>query len=556
MAEPQSLLDCLEALPPSTDRGLRFIDAQGGEHFFAWPELTREAKRRAYALRQKGLRQGDRLALIVPEGHDFVLSFLGAMAAGIVPVPIFPRATFKAIDTYHDTVAHTLRASQATMLLSTLAMKPYLEAVLSRDVPVARIETIEEVYASLGPELNCPQLHSNDLCFLQFTSGSTSQPKGVMVTHGNLIANARAFLGPKGLDRRSDDIGVSWLPLYHDMGLIGFILGVLVMDIPVIILPTASFARNPRLWLDTIRKHKGTLTFAPNFAYTLVVKRLHRDSLDGWDLSHLRVAGCGAEPINPHTMRAFTERLAPVGFRPEAILPTYGMAEATLAITFADHAASMKTDIVDAQALQQGVAIPAERSTQTPVELVCCGKPFPGHELCIWDDAGTPLKERMVGEIVVRGPSVTQGYYNNAEATQAAWRDGWLLTGDLGYLADGELYICGRSKDLIIINGANHYPQDLEWLVDTLPGVRRNNVVAFSSIVDGEEKLVLIAEGASGDAQSLRSTIASTITQSTGLAVHEVGVVPAGSLPKTSSGKVQRRKTKQLYEERALALHP
>jgi fatty-acyl-CoA synthase len=556
MSGPQSLLECLEALPGGSERGLRFIDSQGNEHFYPWQELTREAKIRAHALYQKGLKRGDRLALIVPEGHEFVLHFLAAVVGGIVPVPIYPRATFKAIDTYHETIAHTLRASQARMLLSTTSMKPYLEAVLDQNVPIRHIETIEELTPTLGPELTCPKLTSDDLCFLQFTSGSTSQPKGVMVTHGNLIANAKAFLGPHGLDRRPDDIGVSWLPLYHDMGLIGFILGVLVMDIPVIILPTASFGRNPRLWLETIRKHKATLTFAPNFAYALVIKRLRNDPLQDWDLSHLRVAGCGAEPINAHTLRAFVDRLKPVGVRDEALLPTYGMAESTLAITFADHSAPMKTDIVDAQALQQGHATPAGEHTEQRLELVCCGKPFPEHELAIVNEHGRHLEERTVGEIIVKGPSVTQGYFNQPEATSEALRNGWLHTGDLGYLVDGELYICGRSKDLIIINGANHYPQDIEWLVDDIEGVRRNNVVAFSTMVEGDEKLVLIAEGGSTDASRLREAIASQVTQSTGLSVYKVGIVPVGTLPKTSSGKIQRRKARQLFEKGELPLHP
>jgi fatty-acyl-CoA synthase len=459
MAEPQSLLDCLEALPRGSDRGLRFIDSKGAEHFYPWPELEREAKKRAYAFYQAGLVKGDRIALIIPDGHEFVLSFLGAMVGGIVPVPIYPRATFKAIETYHDTIRHTLQASQARMLLSTEAMRPYLEPVLEQDVPVKQIDTVEQLQQRLGPELQCPRLTSDDLCFLQFTSGSTSQPKGVMVSHGNLIANAKAFLGKHGLDRRDDDLAISWLPLYHDMGLIGFVLGVLVLDIPTVIMPTASFARNPRIWLDAIRKYNGTLTFAPNFAYALVVKRLRKDNIDDWDLSKLRIAGCGAEPINANTLRDFAQRLSSAGFRPEAFLPSYGMAEATLAITFSDHASPMKTDIIDAQALQQGKAVPATDATAQRLELVCCGKPFPGHELSIVNDAGQPLGEREVGEIVVRGPSVTHGYFNNPEATAEAWKNGWLHTGDLGYLVEGDLYICGRSKDLIIINGANHYPR-------------------------------------------------------------------------------------------------
>ncbi|QQR91421.1 MAG: fatty acyl-AMP ligase [Myxococcales bacterium] len=554
MEHAQSLLDCIERLPKDPKRGFRFIDALGEERFYSYRDLEKEAKHRAAVLYQKGLKKGDRLALVIPDGHEFVLSFLGAVAGGIIPVPIFPRATFKAIESYHDTVAHILQASTATMLLSTEAMKPYLEPVLKHDVKVSEIATVDLFEKSDVAAIECPALGPEDLCFLQFTSGSTSKPKGVMVSHGNLLANARAFLGPHGLDRRKDDLAVSWLPLYHDMGLIGFILGTLVMDIPVVIFPTASFARNPRLWLETINKHKATLTFAPNFAYALVAKRVRDADLSKWDLSSIRVSGCGAEPINATTLRAFADRLKPAGFNANAFLP-YGMAEATLAITFSPQGQGMKTDRVDAKALQQGKAAPATDATETTLELVSCGKAFPEHELAIVDEQGNKLAERQVGEIITQGPSITKGYYQNPEASAESWKKGWLHTGDLGYIAEGNLFICGRSKDLIIINGANHYPQDLEWQVDSLPGVRRNNVVAFSSIIDGEERLVMVAEGNSGDAASLRHDIASRITETTGLKVHKVAIVPVGTLPKTSSGKAQRRKTKQLFEKNVLPEH-
>ncbi|MBC7172912.1 MAG: AMP-binding protein, partial [Polyangiaceae bacterium] len=339
------------------------------------------------------------------------------------------------------------------------------------------IRPVETAFEGETPAFEPPAITPDDLCFLQFTSGSTSKPKGVMVSHRNLVANGLAFLGTHGLDRNPDDVGVSWLPLYHDMGLIGFVLATLLVDLQAVLMPTELFARSPRLWLETITKYRGTITYAPNFAYQLVTKRLKPKDLEGLDLSRLRVAGCGAEPIRAQTLREFADKLAPSGFRSIAFLPSYGMAEATLAITFHGLESELSVDRVDTDAMTQGFARPADADTKSVSEVVSCGKGFPGHEVMVVDESGKPLPERRVGQVVTRGPSVTAGYFENEAATAESWKDGWLATGDLGYVADGNLHICGRIKDLIIIRGANHYPQDIEWVVGDLEGVRRGNVV-------------------------------------------------------------------------------
>jgi fatty-acyl-CoA synthase len=400
-----------------------------------------------------------------------------------------------------------------------------------------------------------PSIEPDDLCFLQFTSGSTSMPKGVMVTHANLVSNAGDFLGPNGLDRRPEDIAITWLPLFHDMGLIGFVLGTILHDIPTVLLPTESFARRPTMWMQAMHDYGGTITFAPNFAYSLAVKRSRDKDLEGLDLSKVRIAGCGAEPINPQVMRSFAEHFGRVGFKPEALMPAYGMAEATLAISFHAHGTPMITDRVAARAMRLGKAAPVTAGEES-LELMSCGPAFPGHEVKILSEEGQELPERAVGEIVVKGPSVTAGYYQNSEATAQGYRDGWLHTGDLGYLADGNIYVCGRIKDLIIIRGANFYPQDIEWTVAEVEGVRRDNVVAFSVMKDGEEKLVVAAEANSSDAPELRKAIAIKISETHGLTAGYVAIVRVGSLPKTSSGKAQRRRTKQLYEDGQLEEHP
>lgn len=535
-------------------RGFTFIGRDRQERYWPYEDLEAEAHRRAAFLQAMGVRKGDRVALVIGEPDEFVLTFLGATVAGAVPVPIYPRASFKNLDGYVDILAHIVGSAGARLVFCMDSNREVVAQIRDRGVE-AEVLDVTASFEGEAPSWTQPKVTPDDLCFLQFTSGSTSKPKGVMVTHGNLVANARAFLGPSGLDRNDEDKGVSWLPLFHDMGLIGFVLGTLVCDIPVVLLPTETFARSPGLWLETITKHRGTITYAPNFAYELVTKRVKDKQLSQLDLSSLRVAGCGAEPIRARTLQAFADKFAAAGFDPKAFLPSYGMAEATLAITFHQLGTEMKVDRVDADAMKRGVAQPAGEGS-TVLELVSCGEGFPEHEVRVVDEEGNPLPERRVGQVVTRGPSITAGYFQNEAATAEAYRDGWLQTGDLGYFADGDLYICGRIKDLIIIRGANHYPQDIEWAVADIEGVRRGNVFAFSVLKDGVEELVVAAEANRADAERLRAEIARRIQREFGLTPAEVLIVPVGTLPKTSSGKAQRRKTRALYENGELPAHP
>jgi fatty-acyl-CoA synthase len=539
MRVPPTLVDAVRALADDSARGFVFVKSDGTEKLHSFRDIAREAERRGAQLAARGLRKGDRLALVIPDGDEFVLSFLGALFAGVVPVPIYPQLTFKNIEGYHETVAHIARASGAAMLLTTAATRTYVEPVLPRVDALRSIATVDDLAGDAGPLPAAASVTPDDLAFLQFTSGSTSRPKGVMVTHRNLAANAEAFM-IEGLARDSSvDKGVSWLPLFHDMGLIGFVVGPLFTNIPCVFLQTASFVRAPRLWLDKIHEHRGTLTYAPNFAYALVAKRVKDRDVEGLDLSCLRIAGCGAEPIQARALRDFAARLAPAGFDPRAFLPSYGMAEATLAITFMPRREGVRTDV-----------------NAAGKELVDCGRPFQGHELAIVDEAGQRLGDRQVGQIVARGPSITKGYFQEPELTAQTYRalpgdaegeDPWLFTGDLGYRVGDRLFVCGRLKDIIIVRGRNYYPSDIEWAVSELPGVRRGNVVAFGVEVEGEEQLVVACEGAASDAAAIREATATCVAEQFGLTVHEMVVVPLASLPRTSSGKPQRRKTRQMY---------
>ncbi|HQY61398.1 MAG: fatty acyl-AMP ligase [Myxococcales bacterium] len=546
---PPTLVDAVNELARSSALGFTFARSDGSERHMPFAEIREEARRRACHFAARGLVKGDRLALVVPDPDEFVLSFLGAIFAGVVPVPMVPQLSFKNVETYHDTVAHIARASGAKLLLTTESTRPYVAPAAERVDTLLGVLTTSELTDPMAGEVDA-RVGGADVCFLQFTSGSTSKPKGVVVTHNNLAWNSESFM-VHGLEKDSSfDKGVSWLPLFHDMGLIGFVIGPLFTNIPVVFLPTASFVRNPRLWLDTIHKHRGTITYAPNFAYQLVAKRLKERDVEGWDLSCMRRTGCGAEPIQSRTLREFAAKLAPAGFDPKSFIPSYGMAEATLAVTFTPLGAGLRADRIDPKAREREQAEPSDADDAH--ELVNCGRPFPGHELAIVDADGKRLGDRQVGQIVTRGPSVCQGYYQEPELTQAAFQDGWLQTGDLGYLVDGELFVCGRLKDLIIVRGRNFYPNDLEWVVSELPGVRRGNVVAFS--VDGEsgEELVICAEAFQSEAKGLPEAIAQAVLAHFALNVYKVVIVPQGTLPRTSSGKAQRRKTRQLFLEGAL----
>ena len=546
---PPTLVDAVNELARSSSLGFTFVRADGSERHMPFSEIREEARRRGAHFASRGLAKGDRLAIVVPEPDEFVLSFLGAIFAGVVPVPMVPQLSFKNVETYHDTVAHIAQASGAKMLLTTEATRPYVEPATSRIDGLAKspgggIVTIADLSAPMSGEPNV-SIGGDDLCFLQFTSGSTSKPKGVVVTHGNLAWNSQSFM-VHGLEKDSSfDKGVSWLPLFHDMGLIGFVIGPLFTNIPVVFLPTASFVRNPRIWLDTIHKHRGTITYAPNFAYQLVSKRLKEKDVESWDLSCMRRTGCGAEPIQARTLREFADKLRPAKFDPASFIPSYGMAEATLAITFTPLGKGIRSDRIDPKDREDAKATPSDAPEAH--ELVNCGRPFPDHEVAIVDEEGNRLPDRKVGEIVTRGPSVCQGYYQEPELTAAAFKDGWLHTGDLGYTVDGEVFVCGRLKDLIIVRGRNFYPNDLEWVVSELPGVRRGNVVAFSVDGDGGEELVICAEAFQSEALGLTDAITQAILGHFSLNVYKVVVVPQGTLPRTSSGKAQRRKTRQMF---------
>ena len=545
------VVQALDAAQGITDRGFTFVGARGpGEDLtLSFDELRLEALRRASHLRAMGLAKGDRLALVIPEGEDFIPTFLAALWLGVVPVPLYPPVSLGKLDAFMDALVGILNVAQPKALVTSERVGKVLWSAVGKVDTLERVILTSELRAEV-PLIDPPPHPADDeIAFLQFTSGSTSAPKGVMVTHGNLKANSKAILHD-GLHWRPGDVTVSWLPLYHDMGLIGMVLCPIVAHMPAVYIPTISFIKNATLWMETMHKHGGTLTFAPNFAYALVTRRARAEQIARWDLSRLRVLGCGAEPIHPDTIRAFLAAFEPAGLRPTAILPCYGMAEATLAMSFTPLGDPFKTDRIDQERYHADRKAAPSANGAATMEVVCCGRAFPVHELSIQDEDGRILPDRSVGEICFRGPSVTAGYWNNAEATRAAGlgrAGGWLRTGDLGYMVDGEVYVSGRLKDILIVNGRNYYPQRIEWAVEELRGVRRGSTVVFSRPGRASEEVVIAVETRERDPEKLRAAIVGKVSEDLQLAVADVALVPPGSIPKTSSGKLQRRKTREMY---------
>lgn len=540
--ESRLLYQLFDRIGQCHDRGHTYLASAGAASRRSYAELARDATVVHTRLHERGLAAGQRLALVATDAHSFIPAFLAGVRAGLVLVPLSPPPLGGRQQGY----VTLLRQIASAADLHGIVVPPHLLEIARQAAPHAQALS----YEALQAPIDCPPppqaaLTPEDTCFLQFTSGSTGSPKGVMVSYRNLAANTQAIM-EHGLQINEHDVGVSWLPLHHDMGLIGKVLAPLAHLTEMVYLSTSAFIKNPNLWLDAVSRHGGTITFAPNFAFAYVTKHYRRRPV-ALDLSRLRVLGCGAEPINPEVLADFKRTFEPAGLRNNAIAPSYGLAEATLAVSFGH---SLRTLAIDRQACEaQRKAVPADPACETAaLHLVSCGRAFPEHEIAILDEQGRPAAAGAIGEIAVRGPSVSTGYFRNPEASARTFVDGWLRTGDLGFLAEGEVYICGRAKDLIIVNGRNLCPQDLEWLVETLPGVRTGAVVACAVPGHGTENIVILAETRKPEpGMQLSDDIRRLLADEMGILVHDALVLPTGSIPKTTSGKVQRAKARSEY---------
>jgi fatty-acyl-CoA synthase len=523
----------------------------GSQQSFA--RLLDDALSVAGGLREEGLKPGEVVALIVPDARDFLTTFLGAACAGLVPAPLYPPVRLDQFEDYLRRTAPAVRVSRAAAVVTTTPLRRVLGALQADVATVRSVLAIEKLQ---GPRLPAmAPVGLDDVVFLQFTSGSTSDPKGVVLTHRNLAENVTAIGGPHGLRLTGSDRGLSWLPLFHDMGLIGMALAVLYAGSRSAFLSPLAFLKRPGTWLRSISRTRATISVAPNFAYDLCVRRVQPREMADLDLSCWRVAACGAEPVRAETLAAFARKFAEVGFRAEAFLPCYGMAEHTLAVTFPPLDRAPRVDAIKAEELWSARRAVPHVDGRTPrTELVSCGRPFPGHDVRIADPTDHSLPERHVGQILLRGPSVFGGYLGREALSRDTLAGGWLHSGDLGYLADGELYVCGRVKDTIIVNGRNYYPQDLEQAAADVAGVRKGRAVAFGTAAGtGRERIVIVLEPAHAQMEGgLADRVRGRIVEATGVLVDDVIVVPPGTIPKTTSGKLQRVRVRQQYESGVL----
>lgn len=529
-------------------------DAQGRERPVRYGELLAAARGVAAALTAHGLQPGRTVALMLPTGLDYLSCFFGVMLARGIPVPIYPPARMSQLEDHLRRHAGILRNAGAVLIVATAEARA-ASVLLQAAVPsLARILAPSDLRA--GPMRPCAPAAAADIAFLQYTSGSTGDPKGVVLTHANLLANIRA-LG-QAAQVVPGDVFVSWLPLYHDMGLIGAWFGSLYHGIPLVLMPPLAFLARPARWLEAIARHHGTISAAPNFAYELCVRHVGDAALAGLDLSSWRLALNGAEPVSPATLDAFAARFAPCGLRRQALAPVYGLAESSVGLAFPPPGRGPRIDVIARAAFDRGRAEPARPGESALLRLPSCGRPLPGHAVRIVDDTGAELPERQVGRLEFRGPSATAGYYRNPEATRSLMHGTWLDSGDNAYLAQGEVYITGRVKDLIKRGGRNLYPYDLEQASGKVAGVRKGCVAVFASPdpATGSERLVIVAETRERDDAArarLRHALNQVAVDVIGMPPDDVVLAPPHSVPKTSSGKIRRLACRQAYERGSAA---
>ncbi len=559
--EAVTLIDALEwhvAQHPDRPHATVLEDEATVIAALSYGELASAARTLAAGLVERDVLPGDRVALMLPTGIDFFVGFFGILYAGAIPVPIYPPMQRAQIEDYAVRQAGILRNAGARMLVTVtegLKLGALLQGLVAT---LSSIESVATLSAGIR-EIALPELRDGSAtALIQYTSGSTGDPKGVVLSHANLLANIRGI--GRAVEATSADVFVSWLPLYHDMGLIGAWLGCVYFGAPFYVMSPLAFLARPQSWLKAIDRFRGTISAAPNFAFELCLNKIDDADLKGLDLSSLRLVGNGAEPVSVDTMRRFIERFAAYGFRPGAMAPVYGLAENAVAVTLPPPNRPPVVDRIDRLALQsRGVAEPAGADNANAIELVGCGRPIPDHEIRIIDEMGREVGERREGRLEFRGPSATSGYFQNPAKTRELFHDGWLDTGDRAYVAGGDLFITGRIKDIIIRAGQHIAPHEIEEAVGAVAGIRRNGVAAFglTDPASGTERVVVVAETEAphpADPAALKARAQEAATHIVGGPPDEVVLVPPGSVPKTASGKIRRAAARELYLGKTLVV--
>ncbi|GJL90686.1 fatty acyl-AMP ligase [Hyphococcus sp.] len=518
-----------------------------------------EVRKRAIALAGKlagVFERGDRVAVVAETSPEFIVTFFACQYAGIIPAPMPMPVNLGGKDGYINQIRQMISGAKAAAAIGPESLREFLDEAAAK-AGGATVYSFEDL-AALAETNAAPQPFGPDEhCYIQYSSGSTSAPKGVIGMQRSVCANLTA-IARHGMSLTSGDRATSWLPLYHDMGLIGFMLTPMTVQVGVDFLATSDFVRRPLLWLRIMTDHKTTITYSPSFGYDLAAKRSARAEPGAIDLSNLRVAGIGGDMVRPEALNAFADAFGPLGFNRNAFTPSYGMAEATLAISFPELGSPVTVDDVDMRHYtRSGIAQPASALTSPEHRrgFVLCGRALEGHAIEVRDENGQAVGERAVGRIFITGPSLTPGYFSDPEASAAMYDGEWLDTGDMGYFLNGQIVITGRAKDLIIINGRNIWPQDIEWAVEKVDGVRGGGVAAFSVDDGGQERIVVVAERRGMDDAALialKREIASVVQNAVG-APAEILLARPHSMVMTSSGKLSRAKVRLKYLEGAFA---
>lgn len=539
------------------------ITESGAEEEISYAALQQGAGAVAAGLRERDLRPGQTVAIMLPTGRDYFYSFYGVLMAGGIPVPIYPPMRISQIEEHLRRHARILANAGAAILITFAEAKPVARLLRLQVEGLRTVVNVEELAVTAapvsgwkpGPATPSP-VQAQDIAMLQYTSGSTGNPKGVILTHANLLANIRAM--GAAAQARSTDVFVSWMPLYHDMGLIGAWLGSLYYAMPLVAMSPLAFLTRPERWFWAIHRHRATLSGAPNFGYELCLRRIQDRDIEGLDLSSWRMAFNGAEPVSPDTITRFCERFARYGFRKETMAPVYGLAESSVGLAFPPLGRAPIIDRVQREPfMREGRALPTGADDANAFRFVACGQPLPGHQIRIVDGTGHEVAEREEGRLEFQGPSVTSGYFRHPEETRRLFHDGWLDSGDLAYMSGGDVYITGRVKDVIIRAGRNIYPHELEEAVGNIAGIRKGCVAVFGSAdpASATEKLVVLAETRETDAptrERLRGAINNMAVDLVGTLPDEVVLAPPHTVLKTSSGKVRRAASRELYEQGAI----
>jgi 1-acyl-sn-glycerol-3-phosphate acyltransferase len=524
---------------------------EGGEQRISYRQLADASAAVAAGLQRAGVVPRQSVAIMLPTSADYFSTYFGILMAGAIPVPIYPPARASQLEDHVLRHGGILDNARAVMLV-TVTEAMVVARLLQARVPGLHHVVTPQQLAAAGGMPTPVAVRGDDIAFIQYTSGSTGQPKGVALTHANLLANIRAMA--QAIEATPRDVFVSWLPLYHDMGLIGAWLAPLYVGFPLVVMSPLAFLARPLRWLQAMQRWRGTLSAGPNFAYELCLKRIDDAALAGLDLSVWRLAFNGAEAVSPDTVQRFAARFAACGLRREAVAPVYGLAEASVGLLFPPLGRVAPIDAIQREPFtRERRAIPAAPDDAAALRFVACGRPLPGHAVRLLDEAGREVGERVEGRLEFQGPSATRGYFRNPEQTARLLHDGWLDSGDRAYRAEGDLYITGRVKDIVIRGGRNLYPQEIEEAVGQLGGVRKGCVAVFGSpdAATGTERLVVLAEVRTTHAEAralLREEVSRAVIAAIGEPPDDIVLAPPHTVLKTSSGKVRRSACRALYE--------